>query len=191
MSINWSRSFPFLVRSWFVISSWWRIASRQCTWKPSNVNLLVALWGAISAFFHLPCHHLRLKHINWCVPPFSVLFFLMDISTLGFHFDSLDRSERLCTWFCFGPSFFILMCSDFLHLSFVLIIRYTDQVFHSLTLYPLSSGLFAIIVFFYNLFHIYLPFLSVLHTCLCLLVPFARFACHVLFLMDMMRRGDA
>ena len=147
-SINWSRSFPFLVRSWFGISSWWCIASRQRARKPSNVNLRVASWGATPALFHMSWHHLRLKRINWCFPSFSVVIFLMYIRALWFRFASLDRSERLCTRSYLGPSFFVLMCSDCLHLSFVLVIRYTDQVLHSLALYPLSSGLFTIIAFF-------------------------------------------
>ena len=108
-----------------------------------------------------------------------MLVFLMDISALWFRFNSLDRSERLCTrsyfessffkCLCtrsyFASSFFILMCSDYFRSSFVLVIRYTDRVFRSLALYSLSSGLFAIIASFYNLFHVYSLFLSVLHTC--------------------------
>ena len=104
---------------------------------------------------------------------------------------SLDRSERLCTRSCFGPSFFILMCSDFLCLSFVLVIRYTDRVFRFLALYPLSSGLIAIIAFFYNLFHVYSLFLSVLHTCFMSLSTICAFCVSCLFLMDMMHGDDA
>ena len=120
----------------------------------------------------------------------SARFFLVCIHTLWFRFDSLDRSECLCMRSCFGPSFFILMCSDFLCLSFVLVIMYTDRVFCSLTLYPLSSGLFAIIVFFYNLFHVYPPFLSALHTCFVSHSTICAFCVSCLFLMDMMC-GDA
>ena len=113
---------------------------------------------------------------------------------LGSHFSdvhthfvvSLDHSECLCMQSYLGPSFFVLMCSDCLRLSFVLVSRYTDRVFRSLTLYPLSSGLFAIIAFFYNLFHVYLPFLSVLHTCFVSLSTICAFCVSCLFLMDMM-----
>ena len=117
-------------------------------------------------------------------------FFLMDISALWFCFNSLDRSERLCTRSCFESSFFILMCSDYLCSSFVLVIRYTDRVFCSIVLYSLVSGLFAIIAFFYNLFHVYSLFLSVLHTCFMSLSTICAFCVSCLFLMDMMRGDD-
>ena len=134
---------------------------------------------------HYPCSLLYvlssfavkgLKCINWCFPSFLVLNFLMYICALWFRFDSLDHSERLCTRSCFGPSFFVLMCSDCLRLSFVLVIRYTDRVFHFLALYSFGSGLFTIIASFYNLFHVYPLLQSVLHTCFVSLVPFACFA---------------
>jgi len=179
MPINWSGSLPFLSRSRFVISFWWRVASRQRTRKPSIVNLLAALWGATAALFHITCRHSRLKRIRWCFPLVSVGVLPMCIRASWFRLGSLNRSERLCTRSCFISSFFTLWCSDCLSASFVLVIRHTDRVFRFLALYPLSSGLFAIIAFFYNLFHVYSLTQSVLHTRSVCLVPFARFACHV------------